>query len=74
MKMTTHKNTLSEIETRRQPLITSERVNIEEQNAELTWKELENVSGGSVFRITNVRVNATSLGGGSAAGALAVLP
>jgi len=70
--MTTHKNTLSEMETRRRP-ITSERVKIEEQNAELTWKELENVSGGSFIRITNVRVNATSLGGGSAAGALGVV-
>ena len=41
----------------------------EDRNAELNWKELESVAGGRVFRITNVRVNAQPLVGGSASGA-----
>ena len=40
----------------------------------LTPEELNQVNGGRVYRITNVRANATSLSGGSAAGATPVIP
>jgi len=40
---------------------------------ELSDEELANVAGGRVFRITNVRVNANGIGGGSASGSLPVL-
>ena len=39
----------------------------------LTPEELNQVNGGRIFRITNIRANATSLGGGSAAGATPVI-
>ena len=39
----------------------------------LTPEELSEVNGGRVFRITNVRVDATPLIGGSAAGATPVI-
>jgi hypothetical protein len=39
----------------------------------LTGDELNSVSGGRVVRITNIRANATTLSGGSAAGATPVV-
>ena len=42
-----------------------EELGREDRNAELNWKELESVAGG---RITNIRINAQPIMGGSAAG------
>jgi hypothetical protein len=46
-----------------------EELDCEGRNAELNFEELESVAGGRVYRITNVRVNAQPLAGGSASGA-----
>jgi len=40
------------------------------ETAELSEKELERISGGRVFRITNVRANASGVGGGGVSGTL----
>jgi len=41
---------------------------------ELTARELDSIAGGRVYRITNVRVNAQPLAGGSASGGSPIQP